>query len=599
MTLAPGKMKPIKRPTPGRHLMAHRHTKLSPLILLLVGLGLGAGCESETPTEDVNDAPVVQILQPGGALTVVENTAVIFRGSASDAEDGVLPGTALAWSSSLDGALGVGDSIETAGLSVGGHVVTLTASDSKGLANSASASVTVMPFVPGNQPPQVTITSPAPGSSVVVGTLVDLAGSATDPEDGPLTGAALVWTSSLDGALGTGTAVTTDVLSVGQHTITLTATDGDAASSAVSVSLTVTQTPLTLGLDTVVTGLVNTVFLTVAPNDPTRLFIIEKDGRIRIVKNGVLLTTPFLDITAKTTKGGEQGLLGMAFAPDYPTSGRFFVSYTAPGGGAAGHSVIARYQVSADPDVAGTTDVVVLTVDQFASNHNGGMIAFGPDGYLYFGLGDGGGGGDPQETGQDRSDLLGSMLRLDVSGATYTVPATNPYVDSTGYRAELWNYGLRNPWRWSFDRLTHDLYIADVGQGQHEEVNVVAANAGGGQDFGWDDMEGLACYEDANCASNTALRPVIDYLHTGGACSVTGGYVYRGSAIPALQGHYLYGDYCAGWVRSFRWVNGQAVDQADRPELSPGFGLTSFGEDGAGELYIVIQSGTVFRIVAR
>jgi glucose/arabinose dehydrogenase len=579
--------------------MAYRHSNLSPLILLLVGLGLGAGCESETPTEDVNDAPVVQILQPGGALTVVENTAVIFRGSATDAEDGVLPGTALEWSSSLDGALGTGDSIEISTLSVGGHVVTLTATDSKGLANNASVSVTVMPFVPGNQPPEVTITSPAPGTSVVVGTPVDLAGSATDPEDGPLTGAALVWTSSLDGVVGTGAAVTTSALSVGEHTITLTATDGDAASAAASITLTVTLTPPTLGLDTVVTGLVNTVFLTVAPNDPTRLFILEKDGRIRVVKNGVLLATPFLDITAKTTKGGEQGLLGMAFAPDYQTSGRFFVSYTAPGGGAAGHSVIARYQVSADPDVAGTAEVVVLTVDQFASNHNGGMIAFGPDGYLYFGLGDGGGGGDPQETGQDRSDLLGSMLRLDVSGGTYTVPPDNPYVDSTAFRPELWNYGLRNPWRWSFDRLTHDLYIADVGQGQHEEVNVVAANAGGGQDFGWDDMEGLACYEDANCASNTALRPVIDYLHTGGACSVTGGYVYRGSAIPALQGHYLYGDYCAGWVRSFRRVNGQAVDQADRPGLSPGFGITSFGEDGAGELYIVIQSGTVFRVVAR
>lgn len=579
--------------------MAHRPANVPSVILLLVALGLGAACESEAPTEDVNDAPVVRILEPGVAVTVVENTAVVFRGSATDAEDGVLAGTALAWSSSLDGALGVGDSIETAALSVGGHVVTLTATDSKGLANNASISVTVRPFVPGNQPPQVMITSPAPGTSIVVGTPVDLAGSATDPEDGPLGGGSLVWTSSLDGTLGTGTAVTAGALSVGQHTITLTATDGDGASSAASITLTVTQTPLTLGLDTVVTGLVNTVFLTVAPNDPTRLFIIEKDGRIRIVKNGVLLTTPFLDITAKTTKGGEQGLLGMAFAPDYQTSGRFFVSYTAPLGGAAGHSVIARYQVSGNPDIASTAEVVVLTEDQPYENHNGGMIAFGPDGYLYFGLGDGGSGGDPQNHGQRRDELLGSMLRIDVSGAAYTVPSTNPYVDSTAYRPEIWNWGLRNPWRWSFDRQTGDLYMGDVGQNRFEEVNVTPSSSTGGENYGWNIMEGLSCYPSGTSCNQTGLvAPVLDYGH-GPACSVTGGYVYRGSAIPTLQGHYLYGDYCAGWVRSFRWVNGQAVDQTDRPELSPGFGITSFGEDGAGELYIVIQSGTVFRIVAR
>jgi glucose/arabinose dehydrogenase len=347
----------------------------------------------------------------------------------------------------------------------------------------------------------------------------------------------------------------------------------------------------------VITGLAFPVFLTAPPGDASRLFIVEKNGLIRIIQSDTLLTAPFLDVTGKTTKGSEQGLLGLAFAPDYATSGRFFVSYTTTGGGPAGHSVIARYQVSADSNVAGTVETVILTVDQPYSNHNGGMIAFGPDGYLYFGLGDGGSGGDPDETGQDRTDLLGSMLRLDVGGTGYTIPPDNPYAGSATFRPELWNYGLRNPWRFSFDRTTGDLYVADVGQDSREEVGVVAAGSGGGQNFGWDDMEGKSCFEDRSCSSNPALRPVIDYSHRSG-CSVTGGYVYRGTAVPAVAGMYFYSDYCSGFLRSFRWSASGITESYSWNDLTVSGGVTSFGEDGRGELYLMTASGNLYRFAA-
>jgi hypothetical protein len=354
--------------------------------------------------------------------------------------------------------------------------------------------------------------------------------------------------------------------------------------------------PSTLALEEVTGGLDAPVFLTAPPGDLDRLFVVEKDGVIRIIRNDVVIPTPFLDIRSRTTKGGEQGLLGLAFDPNYAATGRFFVSYTAPGGGNAGHSVLARYQVSGDPDVADTAETVVLTVNQPFSNHNGGMIAFGPDGYLYFGLGDGGDGGDPLETGQDRTDLLGSMLRLDVSGATYAIPPGNPYVGHLAFRDELWNYGLRNPWRFSFDRQTGDLYLGDVGQGSREEVNAVVAAAGGGQNFGWDDMEGTACYEDGDCASKPALRPVLDYGH-GSGCAVTGGYVYRGTAIPAIQGMYFYSDYCSCFVRSFRFTGAGITESLEWDALRRSGGVTSFGEDGRGELYLMTESGRLFRFV--
>lgn len=358
------------------------------------------------------------------------------------------------------------------------------------------------------------------------------------------------------------------------------------------------ETPPTLPdpfrLTTVVSGLDNPVYVTAPPGDSTRLFVVEKDGRIVIVRNDAIVTTPFLDISDQTTKGDEQGLLGLAFAPDYATSGRFYVSYTANGGGAEGHSVISRFTVSANPDSSNDDESVLLEVDQPFSNHNGGMITFGPGEYLYFGLGDGGDGGDPLETGQDRTDLLGSMLRLDVSGSGYTIPPDNPFVGNAGERGELWNYGLRNPWRFSFDRQTNDLYIADVGQGQFEEVDVIAAGDGGGQNFGWDDMEGTHCFEDNNCAGNPALRPILEYDHGSGRCAITGGYVYRGSAIPAIVGRYFYADFCTGSLASLTYAGGNTVSATATYQRISG-NPTSFGEDGKGELYITTQSGRLLR----
>jgi glucose/arabinose dehydrogenase len=352
-----------------------------------------------------------------------------------------------------------------------------------------------------------------------------------------------------------------------------------------------------VGLERVATGLGPLTYLTAAPGDTSRLFLVEQSGRIRIVENGVLLATPFLDIHALVSTGGEQGLLGMAFYPDYATSGRFIVSYTSPAGSQpGGTSILARYTVSADPDVANTSpDRVLLTVDQPYSNHNGGMITFGPDGFLYFGLGDGGSGGDPNGTGQDRTDLLGSMLRLDVSGTGgYTIPPANPYATSATFRHELWNYGLRNPWRFSFDRATGDLYIADVGQDRVEEVDVAAATSGGGENFGWNQVEGNECYIPG-CNLSLYVAPVSTYTHADG-CAVIGGYVYRGSAIPALAGTYFYTDECGGWMRSFKWAGGAATQPLTWPALSTS-GPQSFGQDARGELYVVTGGGDAFRIV--
>jgi glucose/arabinose dehydrogenase len=355
-----------------------------------------------------------------------------------------------------------------------------------------------------------------------------------------------------------------------------------------------------LALVLVAQGLSFPLYLTTPPGDTARLFVVEKGGTIRIIQHGQLLPTPFLDISSKVSTGGEQGLLGMAFYPDYATSGRFVVDYTSPIGNAGGGtSVIAGYHVSADSNVADPAESVILTVDQPYSNHNGGMVTFGPDGMLYIGFGDGGSGGDPEGHGQRRDDLLGSILRIDVSGASgYTIPPDNPYVGMAGIAPELWDYGLRNPWRFSFDRANGDLYIGDVGQNAHEEIDVSVAGAQAGLNYGWNIMEGLSCYNANSCNRNGLTLPVIDYTHSDG-CAVTGGYVYRGAAAPAADGVYFYSDYCAGWVRSFRYQAGQATEQTDWPLLSPGDNVPSFGEDANGELYILAGSGRVYRMVPR
>lgn len=359
-------------------------------------------------------------------------------------------------------------------------------------------------------------------------------------------------------------------------------------------------TSTSLTLQTVTTNLTFPVFMTAAPNDNDRLFIVEKGGRIRIFNrnSSSLLLAPFLNLSGLVSTAGERGLLGMAFDPGYSTNGQFYVFYT----NGNGDIVIARYlQSVTDVNLADSSSATVFpTVEHSAeSNHNGGMLAFGPDGCLYAGVGDGGGSGDPNNNGQTIGTRLGKILRInpDTGGPCNN---SNPFFVFGGDAQQVWSFGLRNPWRFSFDRVTHDLYIGDVGQGAREEINVSSApNAGSGLNFGWRLMEGFLCFNpSSNCNTGNLTLPVLDYPHVNGACSVTGGYVYRGSAIPALQGTYFYGDFCAGFVRSFRYQNGQPTEQTEWPLLGPpGGGLTSFGEDEAGELYLMTQGGGLFKFV--
>ncbi len=354
---------------------------------------------------------------------------------------------------------------------------------------------------------------------------------------------------------------------------------------------------LSLALQPVATGFDFPLLLT-APAGDARLFVVEKGGRVKIVKAGAVLPTPFLDVSSLVSSGSEQGLLGLAFDPHYATNGRFFVSYT----NTTGSSVVASYQVSANADVADAGSATIrLTVAQPYENHNGGNIVFGPDGFLYLGLGDGGSGGDPQGHGQNKDDLLGSLLRLDVSGASgYAVPADNPLVGISGTMPELWNWGLRNPWRFSFDRANGDLYIGDVGQDTREEIDVATATSGAGKglNFGWNIMEGMICYGASTCNQAGLTLPVLDYTHADG-CSVTGGFVYRGAAIPGLVGTYFYSDFCGGWIRSFKYAAGAATEQQEWSTLAPGGGVPSFGEDATGELYILSSNGGVYKVVAQ
>ena len=355
--------------------------------------------------------------------------------------------------------------------------------------------------------------------------------------------------------------------------------------------------PADVRLQEVATGLDFPVLVTTPPGDMDRLFVVEKSGKIRIIRNGSVVSTPFLDVGALISDGGERGLLGLAFHPGYASNGRFAIHYT----NTAGDTRVVTYRVSTNPDLADPSSAqVILAVDQPFSNHNGGMIEFGPDGKLYIGLGDGGSGGDPFGNGQDRNTLLGKLLRLDVNAnGQASIPSDNPFVGQGGRRGEIWSYGLRNPWRFSFDRETGDLYVADVGQNSREEVDVApqSSERGKGWNYGWDIMEGNACFEGPGCNGLDLAHPALDYSHNDG-CSVTGGYVYRGSALPLLQGHYFYADWCQGWVRSFRWTGTAVTDLRDWATLRPGGQIPSFGQDARGELYVMTSSGRVYRIVA-
>ncbi|MBT5657371.1 MAG: hypothetical protein HOI89_06285 [Phycisphaerae bacterium] len=365
----------------------------------------------------------------------------------------------------------------------------------------------------------------------------------------------------------------------------------------------------TLTTQRIVTGLARPVLVTAAPGDTSRLFIVEQrsgsTGRIRIfdLATNLLVSTPFLSLTVST--GSEQGLLGMAFHPDYNTNGYFFINYT----NSSGNTIVARYQVSSNPNIANSgSATTVMSISQPYSNHNGGMIAFGPnDGYLYIGTGDGGSGGDPGNRAQDISgQLLGKILRIDVDSLPYSIPADNPFVGVTG-DDEIWAYGMRNPWRFSFDRDTGDLYIGDVGQNAWEEIDIQPAGAAGGENYGWRCYEGDHAYNTSGCPSaSTMVFPVHEYAQGGSPyrCSITGGNVYRGDGIPDLQGTYFFGDYCSNQIWSFRWDgSGGITNLEDRTsELSPNAGsigsISSFGEGADGTIYVCDLGGEVFAIQA-
>jgi glucose/arabinose dehydrogenase len=376
------------------------------------------------------------------------------------------------------------------------------------------------------------------------------------------------------------------------------ATDPTEAAAALT-RLPVDPATLSLDLAQVAGGLDRPVELKAAGDGSGRLFVGEKAGTVRVLADGALLEAPFLDIRDRVgSRASEQGLLGLAFHPQHGRGGerRFYVNYT----DRSGDTVVAEYRVTEDPNRADpASERVLLRAEQPAANHNGGNLVFGPDGYLYIGLGDGGGAGDRFGNGQNPDTLLGKMLRLDVAGEPYRVPADNPFVDRPGWRPEIWAYGLRNPWRYSFDRATGDLYIADVGQGQWEEVNRQAAGSRGGENYGWPNLEGDHCYRgDGDCEpAGGSIHPIVEYSHDEGGCSISGGHVYRGAAQPALHGIYLFGDYCSGLI----WGAAPLEGGWRRAQLAgTGLSISTFGEDEAGEVYVAdMAGGGIYRLVAR
>jgi glucose/arabinose dehydrogenase len=369
--------------------------------------------------------------------------------------------------------------------------------------------------------------------------------------------------------------------------------------SLINISTTTAQTPTPLTKVLVASGLSRPLFVVSPPGDTNRVFIIEQTGKIKIMKSGVVQTRPFMDVGSLiTTFGNEQGLLGMAFHPKYAANGKFYLDYTDP----LGAVTVAGFQTSADPDSAILASKrVFLSMPKSNTNHNGGMIEFGyRDSYLYVGVGDGGSENDPNNLGQSDTTYFGKMLRINVDSANM-IPPTNPFIDSAGYRPEIWAKGLRNPWRWSFDRLTGDMYIGDVGQNTWEEVDFQPFSSHGGENYGWRLMEGPVCFNPpTNCQAGVDLvLPIFDYIHQFGRCGVIGGYVYRGCAIPDLDGTYFMGDLCTGEIFSFRWNGSVQLDFQDRTtELgSAGISLASFGEDAKGELYLCDLRGNVYKIV--
>ena len=337
------------------------------------------------------------------------------------------------------------------------------------------------------------------------------------------------------------------------------------------------------------------VGMTYPPDGSDRLYVVLQPGRIVFFPNDREVDSAelFLDIRDRVNdRGEEEGLLGLAFDPQYADNGHLYVYYSAS---SPRRSVVSRFSVSADGRADPGSERVLLEVAQPFANHNGGQIAFGPDGYLYIALGDGGSRGDPQENGQDLGTLLGSILRIDVSTVdstgAYAVPSDNPFVGHSGARPEIWAYGLRNPWRFSFDRATGDLWTADVGQNRFEEVDIIRP----GLNYGWNIMEGVHCFKPSECDRTGLEMPVAEYGREDG-CSVTGGYVYRGSSLPSLYGAYVYGDYCSGRIWALRHDGDEVTEHMQI--VDSGLRIPSFAEDAAGELYVLSFDGTIYRLVA-
>jgi glucose/arabinose dehydrogenase len=350
-------------------------------------------------------------------------------------------------------------------------------------------------------------------------------------------------------------------------------------------------------------GIINPVHIDHAGDDSGRLFVVAQAGQVHIIRNGNLLPAPFLDIRSRVACCGERGLFSTAFPPEYSTKGYFYVHYT----NLEGNTVIARYGISLNPDLADpNSEVIILTLTQPYANHNGGQMAFGPDGYLYIGLGDGGSGGDPQKNAQNPEVLLGKILRIDVEGVgcvstpprtpkNYCIPQSNPMVDTASAQPEIWATGLRNPWRFSFDRMSGDLYIADVGQGGWEEVNHQPGFSQGGDNYGWNIFEGTHCFlPSTGCvAPERYVAPVAEYQNRVVGCSVTGGFVYRGPVFSTMQGIYFYADFCTGKIFGLRNDNGWENQQL----FEAPFTISTFGEDQDGFLYLADYSnGVIYRI---
>ncbi len=371
---------------------------------------------------------------------------------------------------------------------------------------------------------------------------------------------------------------------------------GAVAAPPVTTTTIVPDAPLRgLRYEVVARLLDQPLYLTSPPGDD-RLFVLEKPGKIRVIVDGVVLAEPFLDLTDQVNSdGAELGLLGLAFHPEFRWNNRFFVYYT----DLNQDTPLIEYRASdVDPNRADPGSARrVLFLDQPQQFHQGGMLQFGPDGYLWMSVGDGGGIGDQYGHGQDPHTLFGTILRLDVDhGTPYAIPPDNPYVGTDAGAPEVWAYGLRNPWRVAIDPYDGLLYVADVGQFEWEEISVVPLDRPG-VNFGWSIVEGFACYDAETCRRDGLTSPVMTYDHRQG-CAVIGGFVYRGVAIPELNGHYFYGDWCGQWIRSFRYVNGRAVDEmqwtSDLGKIGP---ILSLGQDSAGELYVTTGDGGVYRLV--